>query len=137
MAVIATTTNPVLSRTGRTDEAAEVRRLVNAERNRRGLGDLTYNKRLTRSAHYRAADMARRDYFSHHGWVAAIRRFGYLKLSRTAGENIAKGQTSAREVYTDWMNSRLHRDNILAGKYREMGVARVDDVWVQCFGRRR
>ena len=32
---------------------------------------------------------------------------------RAAGENIAKGQTSAEQVMNAWMNSSGHRANIL------------------------
>lgn len=129
--------NAAISPTGRPDQAATVLHLVNAERHRHGLRALAANNRLARAAHYRAADMAHREYFAHTGWVRALRRFGYYKLSRTVGENIAKGQTSAREVFADWMDSPPHRANILASKYREMGLARCEDIWCQTFGARR
>lgn len=124
----------VLSRSGRNTDAIDVLLLVNAARRRQHLPGLKHNVRLARAAHYRAADMARRHYFAHRGWVAAIKRAGYRW--RSVGENIATGQSSAEEVVEDWMASPAHRANILSPKYRELGVARVEDIWVQSFGRR-
>ncbi len=55
-----------------------------------------------------------------------------------AGENIAKGQRSAQEVVTGWMNSQGHRENILNSNYNQIGVGCVADsngtlYWTQMF----
>lgn len=124
----------VLSASGRNTDAVDVLRLVNTERRRHGRPGLRANRRLARAAHFRAADMAARHYFAHNGWLAAIKRFGYRW--RSVGENIATGQSTPAEVVNDWMNSPEHRANILSPKFTELGVARVEDIWVQSFGRR-
>ncbi|GAA3328549.1 hypothetical protein GCM10020331_072940 [Ectobacillus funiculus] len=52
-----------------------------------------------------------------------------------AGENIAKGQRSADEVVTAWMNSPGHRANILNGNYTHIGIGHTSsqDYWTQMF----
>ncbi len=51
----------------------------------------------------------------------------------TAGENIAKGQTSPQQVMNDWMNSAGHRANILNSSFTKIGVAEYNGEWVQEF----
>ena len=53
------------------------------------------------------------------------------------GENLAKGQLTAKEVMEDWMNSPGHRANILHPQFEEIGIGIFGDVWVQNFGRRK
>lgn len=122
---------PALSKTGRTNAPEAVLLLVNDARREADKHPLRLDAKLCRAAHYRAADMAARDYFSHSGWEAALRKFGVRV--RPAGENIAWGQDSAAEVMEDWMDSPGHRQNILAGDYRSMGIGRVEDIWCQLF----
>ena len=57
---------------------------------------------------------------------------------RSAGENIAAGQTTAEAVMQDWMNSSGHRANILNSSYTEIGVGyfaggNYRTEWVQLF----
>jgi len=53
------------------------------------------------------------------------------------GENIAKGQSSAKKVVEQWMNSKSHRDNILESFYSKTGIAVINNngilYWVQIF----
>jgi len=55
------------------------------------------------------------------------------------GENIAFGQDTPNEVMAAWINSPSHRDNMLNGNFRDVGIgaARAADgtiYWVQDFG---
>ncbi len=54
---------------------------------------------------------------------------------RTAGENIAKGQSSAEEVVDGWMNSPGHRENMLSDDFTHIGVGYVEEehIWTQQF----
>jgi len=54
---------------------------------------------------------------------------------RTAGENIAKGQTTPQAVMTAWMNSSGHRANILNASFTQIGVGYVasGNYWTQEF----
>lgn len=121
----------VISKTGRTNAPAQVLDLMNSARREAGKHPLRMDGKASRAAHYRAADMAARDYFSHSGWEDALRKFGIN--GRAAGENIAFGQDSADEVFGDWMDSPAHRQNIMAGDFRSVGIARVEDIWCQIF----
>jgi uncharacterized protein YkwD len=62
---------------------------------------------------------------------------GYYKdngRSYYYGENIARGQDSAKEVMEDWMNSPSHRAAILSETFNEIGIGISGTYWVQHFG---
>lgn len=116
----------------------EVIRLVNEIRVQNGLGRLTYDWELGRVARYKSQDMRDNRYFSHTSPVYGtpfqmIRSFGITY--RTAGENIARGQTSPQAVVNAWMNSSGHRANILNASFTQIGVGYVADghYWTQMF----
>jgi uncharacterized protein YkwD len=76
-----------------------------------------------------------------------FRRAGYLP-AMAFGENLAWGQAdlgSPLHTLSLWLNSPPHRENLLAGRWRDLGIAvqrgRIfgrDGVslWVMEFGRR-
>jgi uncharacterized YkwD family protein len=56
----------------------------------------------------------------------------------TAGENIAAGQATPKEVVNAWMNSEGHRKNILSSQFTEIGVGYAKGgsyghYWTQMF----
>ena len=116
----------------------EVIRLVNEIRVENGLNALTANWELSRVARYKSQDMVDNRYFSHTSPTYGtpfqmIKAFG---LSfRTAGENIAYGQTTPQAVVNAWMNSSGHRANILNASYTQIGVGYVANghYWTQMF----
>ena len=121
-----------------TDYEAEVIRLVNAERAKQGLKELTANWELSRVARYKSQDMVDNRYFSHNSPTYGtpfqmIRNFGIS--FRTAGENIAYGQRTPQAVVNAWMNSSGHRANILNASYTQIGVGYVTggNYWTQMF----
>ncbi|QXM06413.1 SafA/ExsA family spore coat assembly protein [Crassaminicella indica] len=119
----------------------EVIRLVNAEREKMGLKPLKENWELSRIARYKSRDMKEQGYFSHTSPIYGtpfemIKNFG-LSYSY-AGENIAKGQKTPKEVMMAWMNSPGHRKNILSPNYTEIGIGYAKDekgtsYWTQMF----
>ncbi len=116
----------------------EVVRLVNAERVKRGLSELTYDWQLSRVARYKSQDMRDNNYFSHTSPTYGspfqmMKNFGISY--RTAGENIAKGQATPAAVVNAWMNSSGHRANILNSSFTHIGVGYVADgrYWTQMF----
>ena len=115
----------------------EVVRLVNAERRKNGLSELKYNWQLSRVARYKSEDMRDKGYFSHTSPTYGtpyqmMRSFGISY--RTAGENIAKGQTSPEAVVRAWMSSSGHRANILNPSFNEIGVGFASgNYWTQMF----
>ncbi len=125
------------------DAASQVADLVNKERAKEGLGDLTLDKELSQAAEVKARDMAENGYFDHlsptYGTPSQL--LDELGISYTAmGENIAKGYLTAETVMDGWMNSSGHRANILKSVYTKIGVACVEDekgthYWVQLFAK--
>lgn len=104
---------------------ADVVALCNAERKKNGLKPLTINWEVARVARYKSEDMKNLKYFSHESPVYGS-PFQMLKSFnikyKTAGENIAKGQKTAKAVVDAWMNSAGHRANILNASFTETGV---------------
>lgn len=126
----------------------DILRLVNAERAKHDISPLTYNGRLDASAQDYAKHMQNTDCFSHTACGSSLKErmhdSGYYQpMSERPcrcsqkyyyGENIARGQKTAAQVMEDWMNSPSHRSAILSSKYKELGVGRSGDYWVQHFG---
>ena len=126
---------------GKTDsEAEEVLRLVNEQRAKNGLAALTLSDKLCELAELKAEDMVANGYFDHTSPTYGtpfdmLKQFGVPY--RSAGENIAAGQSTPEEVMNDWMNSAGHRANILNAGYTELGVGiavgQRGIYWVQLF----
>lgn len=126
---------------GTSEQAKEVLQLVNQERSKQGLRALTLSNELTSIATTKARDMAESRYFDHNSPnygspFEMLQKFGVNY--RSAGENIAAGQRTAKEVMNSWMNSSGHRANILNANYTQLGVGfyaggQYDTYWVQLF----
>jgi uncharacterized YkwD family protein/spore coat assembly protein SafA len=120
---------------------AEVVKLINAERTKRGLTALTTNWQLARVARYKSQDMINKKYFSHTSPTYGspfnmMENFG-LKFS-AAAENIAYGQKTPQQVVTAWMNSPGHKANILSASCTQTGVGAAKKAdgtlyWTQMF----
>lgn len=111
---------------------------VNKIRAQQGCKPLKIAKKLNKSAQRHAEDMAAKNYFSHtsadgRSWVSRQRATGWKK---PGGENIARGFEGASSVMVAWMNSPLHRKNIVNCKFRHIGMGFTADgeYWVQNFG---
>lgn len=111
----------------------EVVALANEARAAVGLGPLRCDPAMSAVARAHSTDMCTRRYFSHTSLDGRSpfdrMRDGGVRF-RTAGENIAWGQRTAREVHGSWMGSSGHRRNILGSAYGRIGVG-LD----QCGGR--
>ncbi len=116
----------------------DVVRLVNEERSDKGLAPLSIDATINQAAAERAKELE--DSFSHtrpngSSCFTALTEVGFSYLS--AGENIAFGQSSPKEVVEDWMNSPGHYANIM-GSFSQIGVgyyvgADGRPYWVQLF----
>jgi hypothetical protein len=99
---------------------------TNAKRAESGLPPLQLNPQLSQAAYQKGQDMLAKNYWAHNApdgttpWVF-IKNSGYEYVY--AGENLARGFSSAPDVVTAWMNSQGHRDNILSGNYDDVGFA--------------
>ena len=108
------------------DTLSQVVALCNAERAGEGLGALSMTSDLNAVAATRAQEIT--TYFSHtrpDGGNCFDLMDAYGVYYRTAGENIAAGQTSPEEVVTSWMNSAGHRANIMHSGFNHAGVGCV------------
>ncbi|QNU67741.1 SafA/ExsA family spore coat assembly protein [Ruminiclostridium herbifermentans] len=120
---------------------AEVIRLVNVERAKKGLQALKADWEISRVARYKSQDMINKKYFSHTSPTYGspfkmLETFG-IRFS-SAGENIAYGQKTPAAVMNSWMNSSGHRANILSPSYTHIGVGLAKTssgvcYWTQMF----
>lgn len=117
---------------------AEVVRLVNVERTKRGLKPLILHKDLQYTARIKAKEFVVYDYYDHDSPVSGEPE-DLVKSHNDAfyfvGENIAQGQITPEEVMYAWMNSPGHRGNILTPQYEYIGVGYYQDNWVQQFAK--
>ena len=106
--------------------------LVNQVRIQNDLDPLETRTELTASALVHSTDMACNDFVGHAGsdgshWTDRITVQGYLP--RYATENIYVGFPdfggTPEGAFTWWMNSQVHRDNILDPKVTDFGVGYV------------
>jgi uncharacterized YkwD family protein len=103
--------------------------LVNQERINAGVKPLKLANDVSYVARVKSKDMQDHDYFDHTSPVYGspfdmMDDFGLTY--RTAGENIAAGQSTAVNVMNSWMNSEGHRNNILNPNFTEIGIGYVD-----------
>jgi uncharacterized protein YkwD len=134
------------------EEASVVLCMTNYARGVNGLGALKLNRQLGRAASQKSIDILGCSEFSHYACGRDFdfwdQKFGYLKGCWKVGENIAWGSGSyatVRSIFTRWLESTEHHENIL-GPYEEIGIgARVGKlegyegaaVWTQDFGSHR
>ena len=111
------------------------------ERVKAGLSALTADATLMKTASVKSKDMADHNYFSHVSPTTGspfdlMKQYGIQY--RTAGENIAMGQTTPAQVMNGWMNSAGHRANILNPSFTKIGVGVAQNAsgryyWTQHF----
>lgn len=106
--------------------------MTNSARSRNGLGSLSVNSQLTSAAYAKAQDMLANQYFAHTSpsgrtpWDF-IKGAGYNYSY--AGENLAIGYADASELFSAWMASATHRENILNPNFREIGIAVISGIY--------
>ncbi len=120
--------------------------LTNVEREQSGLHNLSRCSVLDEAARLKAEHMRDNEYFSHFSPGDNVSPWHWFKVAGYdyihAGENLAIYFNNSEEVVRAWMESPLHRDNILKKNYTEIGVAAVEGVYkgyrtvyvVQLFG---
>lgn len=126
----------------------EVLAFVNAVRAKEGLPILQRNEMLERSAQEYAEHMAQQNFFGHQSPAGEtlkhrMQKSGYYQpFLRTGaeyifGENLARGQKTAKEVIDDWMQSTSHRETIVNPNFTDTGIGISDGLWVEHFGGRQ
>ncbi len=124
------------------DENAEgeMFRLVNEERKKIGVSELTWRPEIVPVAREHAKDMWERRYFGHvspEGRDVGDRLEEAVVSYFVAGENLALSPTT-RIAHTGLMNSEGHRTNILSEEFKAVGIGVIDNeiygkLFVQIF----
>jgi uncharacterized protein YkwD len=112
-----------------------VRCLLNEHRKDFNLGSLGRQSKLLKAGNAHAKDMVRHHFVSHLGSdgstpLSRVRRTGFLKGARffVIGEDLAWGenyQVTPENVVKAWLNSPVHRKNILDKRFNRVGVGVV------------
>lgn len=103
--------------------ASQVLKIVNEERAKVGLGNLSISESLVAPANKRAQET--KESFSHtrpNGtqWSTVLDE--YNVQVQAAGENIAYGYNTPEKVMEAWMNSAGHKANILGANFNHIGI---------------
>jgi uncharacterized protein YkwD len=120
--------------------------LVNHERQAVGLARLRTSAQPAQAGQWHVDDMSARGYFAHdapapapHGTNVGHRLTGTGYSWSIVGENIARGQTTPRQVMRDWLASAGHCRNIMDPSFTEAGYAITTagngPYWAQIFAR--
>lgn len=118
----------VLGRTSNI-QTADLLADTNTARAGESLARLQLNDQLSQAAYLKAQDMLTNDYWAHTSptGVQPWKWFGDTGYNYSvAGENLAKNYPNADATVEAWMNSPSHRENIMNGKYVDVGFAIVD-----------
>jgi uncharacterized protein YkwD len=122
------------------DDEKAVIELTNAERKKTDLPPLKPNPKLFVAARAHAANMAKQDKLAHELDDATpadrITAAGYK--FRQWGENVGWKYETPKAAVAEWMDSPIHKDNILNKDFTEIGVAvakneKGEPYWVQVF----
>ncbi len=99
---------------------------TNQARATAGLSALKLNPLLDNSATAKCTDMVVKNYWAHND-PSGVEPWHFIKEAgvpyTTAGENLAYGFNTTQDVFSGWMNSEEHKDNILNASYTDVGFA--------------
>ncbi len=127
---------------------SDLLKYTNDRREVAGVGSLTVDPKLTKAAQKKAEHMFKNNYWAHvapdgtdpWSFIVGV-DYDYLY----AGENLAKNFSNSKDVVEAWYKSPSHRENLINGKYTDVGYAVVNGVLdgyettlvVQMFGKPR
>lgn len=109
--------------------AERVAYLCNQERKKAGLPELLYSPVVSKASQVRADEISV-NYNSAHlrpNGSICFTALDELNITYSAvGENIARGQNTPESAIKSWMESKIHRDNILNTNFTTIGVGVTD-----------
>ena len=108
-----------------TAEEAEVFRLVNEYRAQYGIAPVKWDQIAYKAAKIRCDEITTNFSHKRNGGERFYTVYNEIIHDRlyNYGENIASGQSTAQDVLNSWMNSELHRKNILDPDFDNLAVA--------------
>lgn len=108
-----------------TAEEAEVFRLVNEYRAQYGIAPVKWDQNAYKAAKIRCDEITTNFSHKRNGGQRFYTVYSEIIQDRlyNYGENIASGQSTAQDVLNSWMNSELHRKNILDPDFDNLAVA--------------
>jgi len=118
------TRGPIINQTNQA-YALQIFDLTNAIRYRFNLPPLIWHQGLSQVTLGHSSDMEENNFFAHISPTTGspFDRINSARIKyRTAGENIAMGQSDAGEAVIGWMNSLGHRTGILNHHFTHLGV---------------
>jgi len=106
-------------------DTTEILKLINQERKAYDLPELRINEQLMEAATRKAQDMIAEQYFAHtapdgkkfSAWIKA-QDYTYVRV----GENLGIFFTDNEKLVRAWLDSDLHRQNILNPYYQDTGL---------------
>jgi uncharacterized protein YkwD len=103
---------------------AALRCLINERRAEAGLAALEKSSKLTRIAKRYAKQMRDEDFFGHTAPDGETRpqRYKAAGYDHAGAENLGFGWTTVRILFDHWMESRIHRRNILSRRWSHIGI---------------
>jgi uncharacterized protein YkwD len=110
-------------------EEQRVLDLTNAERKKKDLPPLKANRTLCEVARAHSANMAKQNKMAHEldGKSTFDRVKGSGYRFALIAENLANGDVSLEDLMEAWMDSKIHRDNILDTEFTEVGLGLAHD----------
>jgi uncharacterized protein YkwD len=109
--------------------------LINEQRASFGVPPVQPNSQLRQAAFSHSREMVDQGYFEHTSpaglsFIDRIEHYGYMDGVRSwvVGENLVWGSvqlSTPGALVTAWMNSPPHRENLLRGRFDEIGIAAV------------
>lgn len=106
-------------------DVAKIADLINEHRLKANLPALKIDSRLSTASNEKAREIARLGRLKHTAsegdeqWdITAQAGYKYGRI----GENLIVGYASEEEIVRRWMNSKVHRDNILNPEFTDMGI---------------
>lgn len=102
---------------------------VNSARQASGQTQLSGSSELDQAASLKANDMLTKNYWSHNA-PDGTQPWRWFELAgypyQSAGENLAKDFMTSGGVVKAWLDSPSHRENMLSGKFEDIGIAAVN-----------
>ena len=98
---------------------------VNAQRIKAGLRPCQLDKELSNIAEKKSIDMKEKQYVAHKSptYGNPTEMISSFQIpAESVRENIAAGEGSASNIFTTWMNSQLHRENLLQKEATHIGI---------------